>query len=154
MDVEMIPGFPCSSPRRGQPTAVQNRSRRFFERPIPKRWMSVTAPVWASVRWSPGLLDQKCGNDPVDDLQDGREQLRMCSEEPTKRDRKREHPLANRYPGDDVVHQVGGGLHHAPGATTRVEAATLATEGDELFMGTVGATQAQMVLLFVKVYWH
>ncbi len=59
-------------------------------------------------RW----LDQKCGNDPVDDLQDGREQLRMCSEEPTKRDRKREHPLAHRHPGDDVLDQVGGGLRH------------------------------------------
>jgi len=34
----------------------------------------------------PRLLDQKCGNDPVDDSQDGREQLWMCSEEPTKRD--------------------------------------------------------------------
>jgi hypothetical protein len=29
MDVEMIPGYPCPSPRWGQPTAVQNRSRRF-----------------------------------------------------------------------------------------------------------------------------
>jgi hypothetical protein len=31
-----------------------------------------------------GLLDQKCGNDPVDDLQDGREQLRMRSEQQAK----------------------------------------------------------------------
>ena len=46
-----------------------------------------------------GLLDQKCGNDPVDDLQDGREQLRMCSEQQAKRDRKRDHPLAHRHPG-------------------------------------------------------
>jgi len=29
-----------------------------------------------------------------------------------------------------------------PGATARAEAATLATEGHELLMGTVGATQA------------
>ena len=50
-----------------------------------------------------GLLDQKCGNDPVDDSQDGREQLGMCSEEPTKRDRKREHPLAHRHPRNDVI---------------------------------------------------
>jgi hypothetical protein len=32
---------------------------------------------------------------------------------------------------------------YAPGATARAEAATLATKGRELFMGTVGATQAQ-----------
>ncbi|MBA2591340.1 MAG: hypothetical protein H0U97_03380 [Gammaproteobacteria bacterium] len=42
-----------------------------------------------------------------------------------------------------MIDQVGGGLRHAPGATARAEAATLATEGHELFMGTVGATQAQ-----------
>jgi len=74
-----------------------------------------------------GLLDQKCGNDPVDDLQDGREQLRMCSEQQAKRDRK--HPLAHRHPGDDVLDQVGSGFRHASGATARAEAATLATEG-------------------------
>ena len=85
----------------------------------------------------------KCANDPVDELQDGCEQLRMCSEQQAKRDRKREHPLPHRHPGDDVIDQVGGGLRHAPGATARAEAATLATEGHELFMGTVGATQAQ-----------
>jgi hypothetical protein len=63
------------------------------------------------------LLDQKCGNDPVDDLQDGREQFRMCSEQQAKRDRTREHPLAHRHPRDDVIDQVCGGLLHAPGAT-------------------------------------
>jgi hypothetical protein len=89
-----------------------------------------------------GLLDQKRGNDPVDDSQDGREQLGMCSEQQANRDRKREHPLAHRHPGDDVIDQVGGRLRHAPGATARTEAAPLATEGHELFMGTVGATQA------------
>ena len=29
MNVEIIPGYPYPSPRWGQPTAVQNRSRRF-----------------------------------------------------------------------------------------------------------------------------
>jgi hypothetical protein len=87
-------------------------------------------------------LDQKCRYDAVDDLQDRREQLGMCSEQNAQRDRKREHPLPHRHPGDDVIDQVGGGLRHAPGATARTEAAPLATEGHELFMGTVGATQA------------
>ena len=88
------------------------------------------------------LFGEKCGNDPVDDLQDGREQLRMCSEQQTKRDREREYPLAHRHPGNDMIDQVGGGLRHAPGATPWAEAATLASEGHELFMGTIGATQA------------
>ena len=29
MNIQIIPGYPCPSPRWGQPTAVQNRSRRF-----------------------------------------------------------------------------------------------------------------------------
>ena len=63
-----------------------------------------------------GLLDQKCRYDAVDDLQDGREQLGMRSEQQAKGDRKREHPLPHRHPGNDVIEQVGGGLRHAPGA--------------------------------------
>jgi hypothetical protein len=84
----------------------------------------------------------KCGNDAVDDLQDGREQLGMRSEQQAKRDRKREHPLPHRHPGDDVIDQVGGRLRHAPGATARTEAAPLATKGHEPLMGAVGAAQA------------
>jgi hypothetical protein len=61
--------------------------------------INVTAPVWASVRLSPACVIRKCGNDPVDDLQDGREQLGMCSEQQTKRDRKRRHPLPHRHRG-------------------------------------------------------
>jgi hypothetical protein len=38
---------------------------------------------------------------------------------------------------------VGGRLCHAPGATTRAEPPPFATEGHELFIGTVGAAQAQ-----------
>ncbi len=84
----------------------------------------------------------KSANDPVDDLQDGREQPGMCGEEATKRDRKGQHPLPHRHPRNDVIDQVGGRLRHASGATARAEAATLATEGHELLMGAVGATQA------------
>ena len=84
----------------------------------------------------------KCGNDAADDLQDGREQLGMRSEQQAKRDRKREHPLLHRHPGDDLIDQVGGRLRHAPGATARTEAAPLATKGHEPLMGAVGAAQA------------
>jgi hypothetical protein len=51
------------------------------------------------------LLDQKARNDPVGDLQDGREQLRMCSEQQAKRDRKREH----RVPAGEAADAAGGG---------------------------------------------
>jgi len=53
----------------------------------PKRWISVTAPVWASARWSPRLLDQKCRNNPVDDLQDRREKIGMGGEQRAQWDR-------------------------------------------------------------------
>ena len=45
--------------------------------------------------------------------------------------------------GDDVVHQVSGGLCHTPGSARRAEAAELATEGDQLVMAAVAAAQAQ-----------
>jgi hypothetical protein len=43
----------------------------------PKRWISVTAPLWAWLPLSPGLLNQKAGDDAVDDAQHGREQFGM-----------------------------------------------------------------------------
>jgi hypothetical protein len=61
------------------------------------------------------LFNQKGRYDPVDDLQDRREGLGMCSEQQAQRDRKREHPLPHRHPGDEVIDQVGGGLRHVPG---------------------------------------
>jgi hypothetical protein len=68
MDVEIIPGYPCPSPRWGQPTAVQNRSRRFGG----GRAETLDQRDGASCGFGAlesGMLDQKCGNDPVDDLQ-------------------------------------------------------------------------------------
>ena len=109
----------------------------------PKRCIRVTAPGVGFGAFEPRLLDQKCANDPVDDSQDGARAGEMCSEQQAQRDRKGQHPLAHRHPRNGVIDQVGGRLGHAPGATARTEAATLATEGHELFMGTVGVAQAQ-----------
>ncbi len=67
----------------------------------------------------------------------------MGREQQAQRDRKRDHPLPYRHPGDDVIDQVRGRLCHAPGTATRAEPAPFATEGHELFMGTVGAAQAR-----------
>ncbi len=61
---------------------------RYARRGRAKARINVTALVWASVRWSPACWIRNRGNDPVDDLQDGREQPGMCSEQQAKRDRK------------------------------------------------------------------
>jgi len=58
----------------------------------PKRWMERDGAGVGFGTLESRLLDQKCRYDPVDDLQDRREQFGMCSEQKAKRDRKREHP--------------------------------------------------------------
>ena len=88
------------------------------------------------------LLDQKCRYHPVDDLQDRREELGMGSEQNAQWDRRREHPLPLPSPGDDVIDQVGGCFRHASRSAGGAKATPLATEGHELLIGTVGATQA------------
>jgi hypothetical protein len=52
-------------------------------------------------------------------------------------------PTAAPAPGEDLIDQVGGGLRHAPGAAGGTKSTPLAGKGHELFMGAVGATQAQ-----------
>ncbi len=44
---------------------------------------------------------------------------------------------------DDLVHQVGRRLRHAPGAARRAQAAPLADEGDQRVVATVVAAQPQ-----------
>lgn len=43
----------------------------------------------------------------------------------------RQHPLTHRQSREDVIGQMGGALHHAPGIAGRTHAATLARVGDE-----------------------
>ncbi len=81
------------------------------------------------------------------DLQHGRYPLRPRGQQRAKRDRQphdpNEHPLAHRHMGDDVVHQMGGGLCHATGTARRAKATPLAAEGDQLVVSKVTAVQAQ-----------
>ncbi len=44
---------------------------------------------------------------------------------------------------DDVVHQVGGGLRHAPGPARGSKATALAAEGQQLVVAAILAAQAQ-----------
>jgi hypothetical protein len=62
----------------------------------PKRWMRLPVGFGA---FESRLFNQKYRNDPVEDLQDRREELGMCSEQQAQRDRKREHPLPLPSPG-------------------------------------------------------
>ena len=78
--------------------------------------------------FQPRLLEQKVGDDPVDHLQHGREQLRMCREEDAQRERERQHPLTHGRLRDDVIDQMGGGCCHAPGAAGGTKAASLDNE--------------------------
>jgi hypothetical protein len=59
---------------------------------------------------------------------------------------KRQHPLAYRHLWDDVIHQVGGRLCHAPGAAGGTNSASLTGEGHELLVGAVCAAQSQKTM--------
>jgi hypothetical protein len=78
----------------------------------------------------PHLLDQ---NAPA------REHLQQQAQ----RDRQRQHPLAHRHTGDDVVDQVRRRLCHAPRAARGAKAAPFAAEGQQLVVPALPAAQAQ-----------
>lgn len=60
-----------------------------------------------------------------------------------EREGEREHPLAPEHVGQDVVHQMGGGLGHEASATGRTEAPALAREGHRPLEASRGAAHAQ-----------
>ena len=51
----------------------------------------------------------------------------------------RQHPLAKRDSGQDVVDHVGGGLDHATGGAGRTDVAALARKGDQEIVAAAGA---------------
>ena len=61
----------------------------------------------SSAVFQPRLLDQKAGDNAVDDVRHGREPFGMGGEQDAQRDREREHPLAHRLARDDVIDQMG-----------------------------------------------
>jgi len=69
VNIEMIPGIPCPSPRWGQPAAVQNRSRRFCGgRPKSLNERDGTGLRLGACQT--GLFDQKGRDSAVNHLQD------------------------------------------------------------------------------------
>ncbi len=89
------------------------------------------------------LPEQETRDHAVHNLQHGRHQQGPRSQQQAQRDRQQQHPLAHRHVGDDVVHQVGRRLRHAPGTARGAEPAPLAAEGDQLVVAAVTAAQAQ-----------
>ncbi len=75
------------------------------------------------------LLDQKCGNNPVDHLQHGREQLRIGGEEGAQRDRNQQHPLAHRHSRDNATRPGGRRFPPCAASRKRGKPASLAGEG-------------------------
>ena len=56
----------------------------------------------------------------------------MDGKETAQGNRERQHPLAHRNPGDDMVNQMGRSLMHAPRAARGADAAALRPEGSPL----------------------
>ena len=89
------------------------------------------------------MPEQVARDHAVHHLQHGRHQLGLRSQQQAQRDRQRQHPLAHRHMGNDVVDQVGCGLGHAARAARRAEPAPLAAKGYKLVVAAVAAAQAQ-----------
>ena len=70
------------------------------------------------------LAEQEARDHAVHDQQHGRHQLGLRIQHQAQRDGQRQHPLAHRRVGDDVVHQVGrrlaGGTRHRREGVARV----------------------------------
>jgi hypothetical protein len=73
-----------------------------------------------------------------EDPADRAEQLAVVGEPGSKLERHGEHELPERHARQNVVHQVGGGLCHAPARARRTESAALAGKGDELLLAALG----------------
>jgi hypothetical protein len=88
------------------------------------------------------LLDQMRRNDTVDDLQYWGEQFGVDREEAAQRNWKRQYPLPHRHFRNNVIHQPGSGLRHAPAPARGAYTAPLAREGHQLLVGARRAARA------------
>ena len=70
----------------------------------------------ALLAFESNAIQQVARDHALHHLQHRRDQLGLRGQQLAQRDRQRQHPLAHRHLRDDVIHQVGGGLCHAPGA--------------------------------------
>jgi hypothetical protein len=70
----------------------------------------------ALVALEPTAIQQMARDHALHHLQHRRDQLGLHGQQQAQRDRQRQHPPPHRHMRDDVIHQVGGGLRHAPRA--------------------------------------
>jgi len=75
------------------------------------------------------LLQEMCRDRPPDEGQHLAHRGGFGGEQEAQREGHRQHPLADRLPGQDLVHQQRRALDHAPGAAARAETPALAAEG-------------------------
>ncbi len=90
-----------------------------------------------------GVVDHEGREGAVNDLQHRGKPLRLGREQMPQGDRTRDHPLAHGHVRDHLLHQMGGSLGHASGATGRAKPAAFTGEGHQLLMGAVPTSQAQ-----------
>ena len=75
----------------------------------------------------------------MNELQHLREQVGMDGEQTSQANRKRQHPLTYGQLRDDMVHQMGRSLCHAPRAARGADAAALAEKDHQLCPGAASA---------------
>jgi hypothetical protein len=80
---------------------------------------------------------------PDEDAQDRLREIGVEGEAVTKTERQRQDPLANGDPGEDRVHEVGGGVGHPPSSAGRAEAASLAGERHQAIVAAVIAMDSK-----------
>ena len=80
-------------------------------------------------------------------LQHRRDQLGLRGQQHAQRDRQRQHPLAHRLLGKDLVDQQCRALGHPPGSAARAEAAAFTAERDQVLSMTGAAANSKKTVL-------
>ena len=114
----------------------------------PKRWMKVTAPhCWARTPQCCRLRRAQLGEKrPHEGAEHLARELRVVGAPVAERVRKREHPLPDRYLGQDAVHEMGRRVGHAAAAAGRAEPAAACTRTQPGVVSTIVTVQAQKAM--------
>jgi hypothetical protein len=83
------------------------------------------------------------GTGSLHHAQHRRDELGLRGQQQPLRNRKRQHPLPYRPPGDDVIHPVRRRLRHASRTARQAESASLTAERQQRVVAALAAAQAQ-----------
>ena len=89
------------------------------------------------------VVQQSLRDDPQEDAQHHVEHRSIALHEVTQPLRERQHPLAHRQAGENMIRQLCSGLRHAPGPAPGAKATALAAESQQLVVAATLAAQAQ-----------